>query len=676
METPKSEKSQTRYSTPVSDLDDHRNQSQISPAVTACASRRGTTSNGAIYSTMESAVHSDLLHVDESLRQGGTISKDFEQAIIDDDKSQHDGGLGYGELPGASPRRGLSRRIHDALEQFSRPRDRSPSDRSISPPNSVDAFADSRRRERANTAGSKVTSELNLTLQRTISGDTHRRRPTFSNGSIRQPDVIGDSDRPEEDVCFPQPEEPKQSFEIDFEEIEEFVADSKRARPVFLNGSCQRHSFSSQGTGAKIFEAQRMVRQDVPKIVETAASPMGRAFENDCVVDDDFIRNEKVDHPLTEKMQRPSMAEPNRYSFFSSEIEHTIHAPELGDLIIHGKTFRDLFHLPQGGGAWWLDVLNPSEDELEMFQKAFGIHRLTAEDIERQEIREKVELFKQYYFVCFRSFYQMDSASDDYLEPVNVYMVVFREGIITFTYAPSPHATEVRKRIGKLRNYINLTADWICYALMYVTITSPHPHFILKPQSSDNIVDSFAPVIKNIEHETDQIEDNVFVARDDDLSPLLRKIGICRKTVMSLMRLLGGKADVIKGFAKRCNEEHSVAPRSEIGLYLGDVQDHVVTMMSNLGHFEKMLSRCHSNYLAQLSVDHMAQGNRANKVLSKITLLATVLVPLNMVCGLFGMNVPVPGRETEGLQWFFGILGSMLAVIVFAIIAARKYRML
>lgn len=41
---------------------------------------------------------------------------------------------------------------------------------------------------------------------------------------------------------------------------------------------------------------------------------------------------------------------------------------------------------------------------------------------------------------------------------------------------------------------------------------------------------------------------------------------------MGLMRLLGGKADVIKGFAKRCNEQYQVTPRGEIGLYLGDIQ--------------------------------------------------------------------------------------------------------
>ena len=198
---------------------------------------------------------------------------------------------------------------------------------------------------------------------------------------------------------------------------------------------------------------------------------------------------------------------------------------------------------------------------------------------------------------------------------------------------------------------------------------------MLNISPSDNIVDSFGPVIRSIEIETDQIEDQVFVSRSEDFAPLLRQIGECRRRVTALMRLLGGKADVIKGFAKRCNEQYSVTPRGEIGLYLGDIQDHVVTMMSNLGHFEKMLSRCHANYLAQLSVDNIAQGNRANKVLGKITLIATVLVPMNLICGLFGMNVPVPGGVNNGsLAWFFGIIGLIALVVVGSLIMARRLR--
>jgi magnesium transporter len=178
-----------------------------------------------------------------------------------------------------------------------------------------------------------------------------------------------------------------------------------------------------------------------------------------------------------------------------------------------------------------------------------------------------------------------------------------------------------------------------------------------------------------VERESEAIEDHVFIARVEDFNSFLPQIGGLRKKVMSLMRLLGGKADVIKGFSKRCNEQYSVTPRGDIGLYLGDIQDHVVTMMSNLGHFEKMLSRSHANYLAQLNVTNLMLGNHVNKVLSKITFLATILVPLNLICGLFGMNVPVPGVESEGLGWFFGILGVIGAIVIVSLAMARRYHL-
>lgn len=147
-----------------------------------------------------------------------------------------------------------------------------------------------------------------------------------------------------------------------------------------------------------------------------------------------------------------------------------------------------------------------------------------------------------------------------------------------------------------------------------------------------------------------------------------------RKNVMGLMKLLGGKADVLRGFTKRCNANYKVTPRMDIGLYLGDIQDHVVTMMTSLAHFEKMLSRSHSNYLAQLSIDNITQGNHANKVLSKITLLASILVPLNLICGMFGMNVEVPFREVQNLGPFFGILGFLILIVIVFYAFARRLR--
>jgi magnesium transporter len=50
--------------------------------------------------------------------------------------------------------------------------------------------------------------------------------------------------------------------------------------------------------------------------------------------------------------------------------------------------------------------------------------------------------------------------------PFNIYVVVFREGTLSFSYSSNSHASHVRKRIAMLKDYVALSSDWICYALM------------------------------------------------------------------------------------------------------------------------------------------------------------------------------------------------------------------
>ncbi|KAJ5466726.1 metal ion transporter [Penicillium diatomitis] len=652
----------TRFSTPAPELDDHRFQMDPvnTPRIEAPLSEDLSRQNTAAQQGPRGEIlpeRPDLLYAQDALRENTTVFRDFEQAIVDDDHSDHDVS-------------GMTRRIMiDPMSNFHSPRrfsgvpqelpggtttrTSSVSARSSSPPNSVDAFADPRRRERANTLESHVAPDLEAMLQRTVSGGTIPRRPTFSNASAIRPQP-GDisvcaPDEPGVQITY---EEPGRIPVIDYEELEEFVAlnQQREVSHTFR----RKHSMSSQSKKPRVFYDLR----------PGAKSPLGDEHNKQSGSTDSSDTcdlGEEADEKSSPKVldekelvaTLPNANEPMRFGFFSSESQTTVHAAELGDLILPGDSFRDLFQLGPEGGVWWLDVVNPTEAELGAISRAFSIHPLTTEDILMQEAREKVELFKQYYFVCFRTFYQIDKTSEEFLEPVNFYMVVFRDGVLTFSFSENPHAANVRKRIGKLRDYVSLSSDWICYAMI------------------DDIVDSFGPVIRDIEIESEAIEDHVFIARVDDFETFLPRIGGLRKKVMSLMRLLGGKADVIRGFSKRCNEQYSVTPRGDIGLYLGDIQDHVVTMMSNLAHFEKMLSRSHTNYLAQLNVNNLALGNRVNKGLSKITLIATILVPMNLICGLFGMNVNVPGKDDGGLTWFFGIIGLMAAIVVVSMWLAR-----
>jgi magnesium transporter len=368
--------------------------------------------------------------------------------------------------------------------------------------------------------------------------------------------------------------------------------------------------------------------------------------------------------PRQRVWHREASDAPFRFTYFNETFDNTIHSQTISELVQPGQTFRDLFvpepvvledssdedtddedmqrlslngfgsrtttrspskvdsgeqtrattprpsdtpkpeqDKPKRYGprpAWWLDVMCPTETEMKVIAKTFGIHPLTTEDILMQEQREKVELFKHYYFINYRTFEQ-DENSEDYLEPVNLYVVNFREGVISFHFSMTPHPANVRRRIRQLSDYLVLSPDWISYAII------------------DDITDAYAPMIQRIEEEVDNIDEAILrlhsseqdgqetekiktyprnnvhqekkpeapKSQQESGQDMLRRVGECRKTVMSLYRLLGNKADVIKGFAKRCNEQWDIAPRNEIGMYLGDIQDHIVTMTGNLGHYEK-----------------------------------------------------------------------------------------
>lgn len=567
-----------------------------------------------------------------------------------------------------------------------------------------------------------------ITRHKTADSDMHpghkrERRPSRTSvDSDADSHASRNSQETEEDVCFPMLREHVRVNGIDFDEIEEFIKDERdnttsiREQTKILNdrfaspdleyGKATGNSFSERGNSQLSNNASKYT----PKVV---LSKMKAKYDDDEKKDssvrgittekrpesessDDYWYDRTHQDDSSEngvkfggaKINEDNTSLPERFSFFHSDNEETVHAPDMPSLVVPGQTVQELFK--NGDGTWWLDVTCPTDAEVKTLAKAFGIHPLTAEDIRMQETREKVELFRNYYFVCFHSF-ESDKESEDYLEPINFYIVVFREGVLTFHFAPVPNPANVRRRVRQLREYVDVNADWLCYAMI------------------DDITDGFAPVITGIEYEADAVEDCVLTAQEMNFSSMLRKIGEARRKVMTLMRLLSNKADVIKMFAKRCQDENLIQqaarlnlngingletfspppprsggqegtpqpyyetnkqqpiaqPRADIALYLGDIQDHVLTMYQNLSAYEKIFSRSHGNYLAQLQVESFNANLRVTEILGNVTMLGTLILPMNTVFSAFGMNVKVPGQDGPHLGWFFGIVGTLLLFVGF-----------
>lgn len=627
--------------------------------------------------------------------------------------------------------------------------------------------AASTRKKSKTTKGDNLNLEADLAspMTRYRTNDTShssRRASSSSIDSEQNSHGSRSSQETEEDVCFPMLREHVRVNGIDFDEIDEFINEERdHAQTIYQqqqlinenlkNSQIAKNSVTSSQSrysSASLKYTPKNILKKTTSVFKKNEDYLDNSGDNDnkSVVStkeqqqgssDSSTDYEKVEHsPASDDFVTFSGARvneqesfdgrsslPERFSFFSTQIEETIHSPDIPSLTSNNQSIKEVFN--NGEGTWWLDCTCPTDAEMKVISKAFGLHPLTSEDIRVQESREKVELFKNYYFVCFHTFEQ-DKESEDYLEPINVYVVVFREGILTFHFSPINHGANVRRRVRQLRDYVDVSADWICYAII------------------DDITDAFIPVITGIEYEADAIEDSVFVARETDFGLMLQRIGESRRKVMTLMRLLSGKADVIKMFAKRCQDEtylspipnqsqanlsnmanygfqnetgnnsHATSPpvgfgpdgnagisfgprpgappsmmapnqyqfhhpgnitqpRADIALYLGDIQDHVVTMFQNLMAYEKIFSRSHANYLAQLQVESVNSNNKVTVMLSQVTLLGTLLLPLNVITGLFGMNVTVPGEATGSLNWFFGILAIMFTIVGVFFFFARIY---
>ncbi|PCH33689.1 hypothetical protein WOLCODRAFT_112303 [Wolfiporia cocos MD-104 SS10] len=423
------------------------------------------------------------------------------------------------------------------------------------------------------------------------------------------------------------------------------------------------------------------------------------------------------------------------------------------------------------GKAWWLDVSSPTWEDMSAIGKLLHLHPLTLEDILQQDPREKLELFPKlgYYFVVFRAIETQktrerlramrvgSNIDEGIVGEVNVYMVVFREGICSFHFADiGEHVDRVRNKIFKLSQSVHMSSDWIAHGIM------------------DSIVDSFFPYLREVEHEVDDIQTLVVSdshlerERDSNRSPdtaapasdapppeslekvvphmpseieedektctptssekshgaalkallqpsrarrtqftlpaswrlslrrfrrtfqetfahfrvvfrhtpiatagsTVHRMARTRRTVTSLTRFLAHKSEVVAQLQKRLlmvgewGLGHGTEHDQNVFVYMGDVQDHILTLQQSLAHYERVLSQAHPTYLSHLRVSLSQAQSGTDAALVTLSTVSLGVVCIQTLIGLVSMNVKVPANSLTGSKYdAFGIV-ILLSVII------------
>jgi magnesium transporter len=100
----------------------------------------------------------------------------------------------------------------------------------------------------------------------------------------------------------------------------------------------------------------------------------------------------------------------------------------------------------------------------------------------------------------------------------------------------------------------------------------------------------------------------------------------------------------------------------DLTLYFDDVKDHIDKVLEALEESKETIE-------IYKDTDYMLSTEKTNKILAVLTILFTLSIPATVIGSFYGMNVNLPGDETE--PWnFFGPYTTLIVVLIMSTLSA------
>lgn len=161
-------------------------------------------------------------------------------------------------------------------------------------------------------------------------------------------------------------------------------------------------------------------------------------------------------------------------------------------------------------------------------------------------------------------------------------------------------------------------------------------------------------------------------------SDMLRRITDVRKIVTGLSRLLAPKNDSVRGLRKRLFELRTGVAglsRIEMSIYMGDVHDHIVTIMTHLSNGDARLSDIHFSYLSSIRINNRRVKQSTDEILVVLAAVTVTLLSCVCVAAIGGMNVEVPQNKhgSSTFHWFGGVVAIVVVIPILIAIRVRLW---
>jgi magnesium transporter len=284
--------------------------------------------------------------------------------------------------------------------------------------------------------------------------------------------------------------------------------------------------------------------------------------------------------------------------------------------------------LRDSGEFFWLDLEAPSDAEVDQLGELLELPPLAVEDTHEFHQRAKVDDYDDHLLIVF---YGAQSGAEG-AALIEVHMHLSRGRVVTVHRSP-------------------------CEPLRAVRAEHMHSDHEVVYRILDALSESVLTVLREIEDEVSGLEQRSF---EQPSEADRRRITELRSRLFRIMQVILPQRDMLIAGAD--------AIERVLGLDAGmahhpfqDIRDDLVLAVNLIAYCRELLAEALNVYLQTTS-------NRLNEVATRLSVLATIFVPLTIITGFFGQNFGWLVGQIDSLTAFliWGIGGTIGTVIVIA----------
>jgi magnesium transporter len=286
----------------------------------------------------------------------------------------------------------------------------------------------------------------------------------------------------------------------------------------------------------------------------------------------------------------------------------------------------------------WVDVLDPSDAELEKIQEEFSLDPLAMEGVRHPGQRPKIERYESHaYLVAYAS-------NGDPRQLSELDMLISDGWLVTVRHSYKGDecisVESVVDQFDRTRTDHN-TVGFLVYTLL------------------DHAVDTYFDALDQTEDQLEQIETRIFTAESREEQALQERLLGLRRELLLFRRRVVPLRDVVQVILRQ-----EVQPiREDLQRYFQDVLDHILRVVDTLETQRELLGNAVDAHLAVVN-------NNMNQIMKKMTSWGAILFGAALISGIYGMNF----RYMPELRWHFGYFIALFTMAIATLLLYLQFK--